>query len=213
MAKNKNIILAFCWSHVRRDFLGVAKDRPQHEAWAFEWIKDIANLYHLNSLRLEVLNKPETFALRDKSLRMAVEQMSLKWDSELKDKGTALAQQKVLESLKNHWEGLTVFVEHPEIPMDNNEAERLERTPVLGRKNFYGSGALWSGDMAAVLFSIFQTLGLWNINQRLWTTAYLEACAANQGKAPENIRSFLPWNMSSVQLKALLLEPESSDSS
>lgn len=208
MAKNRNIILAFCWSHVRRDFLAVAKDRPEHEAWAFEWIKDIANLYHLNHLRLEVLNKHEAFAQRDKSLRMAIEQMSQKRDSELKSEGTKYAQLKVLESLKNHWEGLTVFVEYPDVPMDNNEAERLERTPVLGRKNFYGSGALWSGEMAAVLFSIFQTLGLWNINPRLWLTAYLEACAANQGNAPKDIHSYLPWNMSDKQRKALSLEPQ-----
>lgn len=213
MAKNKNIILAFCWSHVRRDFLGLAKDRPQHEVWAFEWIKEIANIYHLNHLRLEVLNTPEAFAQRDKSLRVAIEQMSQKRDSELKSEGTSRAQLKVLESLKNHWEGLTVFVEHPEVPMDNNEAERLERTPVLGRKNFYGSGALWSGEMAAVLFSIFQTLGLWNINPRVWLTAYLEACAANQGNAPKDIHSYLPWNMSTEQLKAFSLEPQTRDSS
>ena len=33
---------------------------------------------------------------------------------------------KVLESLGNHWTGLTVFVEHPEVPMDNNTAERSD---------------------------------------------------------------------------------------
>ena len=43
---------------------------------------------------------------------------------------------KVLESLGNHWTGLTVFVEHPEVPMDNNTAERSERGPVVGRKNY-----------------------------------------------------------------------------
>jgi hypothetical protein len=29
-------------------------------------------------------------------------------------------QHKVLQSLLDHWSGLTLFVEHPEIPMDNN---------------------------------------------------------------------------------------------
>jgi transposase len=92
--------------------------------------------------------------------------------------------------------------------MDNNKAERLERIPVVGRKNFYGSGAVWSGLLTAIMFSIFQTLGLWNINPRLWLTSFLEACAANQGKAPEDIRSFLPFNMTEEQRNALLLEPE-----
>ena len=97
--------------------------------------------------------------------------------------------------------------------MDNNKAEQKERIVVLGRKNFYGSGAIWSGQMTAILFSIFQTLALWNINPRLWLTAFLEACAVNQGKAPDNILSFLPWNMSQEQRKAFSLEPEIKDSS
>jgi hypothetical protein len=32
--------------------------------------------------------------------------------------------------------------------MDNNTAERAERGPVVGRKNYYGSGSLWSGQLA-----------------------------------------------------------------
>lgn len=215
MAKSSNIILAFCWAHVRRDFLGVAHDWPQQENWAMQWVDDISTLYHLNNLRLEVLDQPDEFAKRDIKLRYAIDQMAQKRDLELEDKKTHPARKKVLESLNNHWEGLTVFVDHPEIPMDNNEAERLERVPVLGRKNFYGSGSLWSGYLAAILFSIFQTLclGIWNINPRLWLTMYLKACAANDGKAPENIDRFLPWNMSDLELKELCLEPEVYDSS
>ena len=48
---------------------------------------------------------------------------------------------KTLESLQAHWQGLTVFVDHPDVPMDNNTAERVQRGPVVGRKNYYGSGA------------------------------------------------------------------------
>ena len=97
--------------------------------------------------------------------------------------GPAPGARKVLESLGNHWTGLTVFVEHPEVPMDNNTAERSERGPVVGRKNYYGSGSLWSGRLAAMMFSLFQTLCLWGLNPRLWLTAYLEACAQAGGRA------------------------------
>ena len=48
-------------------------------------------------------------------------------------------QKAQAESMKNHWKGLTLFVDHPEIPMDNNLAERELRGPVVGRKNFYGN--------------------------------------------------------------------------
>jgi hypothetical protein len=89
-----------------------------------------------------------------------------------------------------------VFVEHPEAPMDNNTAERAQRGPVVGRKNYYGSGAVWAGRLAAMMFSLLQTLCLWNLNPRAWLTAYLTACAEAGGVPPEDGERFLPWHMS-----------------
>ena len=79
--------------------------------------------------------------------------------------------------------------------MDNSEAERKMRGPAVGRKNYYGSGRIWSGQFAASLFSLFQTLLKWDVNPRQWVEEYLEACAENGGRAPEDSAAFLPWNM------------------
>jgi transposase len=112
-------------------------------------------------------------------------------------------QRKVLTSLHKHWVGLTVFVEHPEVPMDNNEAERRERGPVVARKNYYGSGALWSGRLAAMLFSLFQTLQVWGLDTAKWLTAYLSACAKAGGKPPPDLQGYLPWNMTTQERERL----------
>ena len=80
-------------------------------------------------------------------------------DAELGSPTLPKACKKVLRSLERHWEGLTVFLDHPEVAMDNNAAERALRGPVVGRKNYYGSGSRWSARLAAVLFTILQTLG------------------------------------------------------
>jgi transposase len=66
----------------------------------------------------------------------------------------------------------------------------------VARKNFYGSGSLWSGRLAATMFSLLATLAHWKINPRLWLTWYLENCAAAGGKAPKDIQPFLPWILS-----------------
>ncbi len=63
---------------------------------------------------------------------------------------------------------------------DNNYGEGLIRKPAAGRKNYYGSGAEWSGRMAMMLFSLFATLALWKINPRNWLTCYFAACALVQ---------------------------------
>jgi hypothetical protein len=69
------------------------------------------------------------------------------------------------------------FVDHPEVPMDNNKGEQSTRTPVTGRKNFYGTGSLWSSHLAAIMFSIFQTMVLCGLNNQHWLRSYLTACA------------------------------------
>ncbi|GAH96673.1 unnamed protein product, partial [marine sediment metagenome] len=35
------------------------------------------------------------------------------------------AQTAIMNSMKEHWEGLTLFVDNPEIPMDNNLADYI----------------------------------------------------------------------------------------
>lgn len=105
---------------------------------------------------------------------------------------------KVLRSLRRHWCGLTLFLDYPDIPLDNNAAERALRGGAVGRKNYYGSGSQWSVDLTESLFSIFATLEAWQINVRTWLSDYLDYCASNGGKAPEKeeIKDWMPWNMS-----------------
>jgi transposase len=194
--KEGRIVLAFCWAHVRRDFVTVARTWPGQEGWALGWVERIGQVYRLNDERLAAREEPAPFAAADARLRAAVTALAAQGEAELRDAPLHPARRRVLESLGEHWTGLTVFVEHPEVPMDNNTAERAQRGPVVGRKNYYGSGAVWAGRLAAMLFSLLQTLCLWNLNPRAWLTAYLTACAASGGAVPEDVERFLPWNLS-----------------
>jgi transposase len=211
--KDGLIVLAFCWAHVRRDFLELARSWPTQEEWALGWVARIGGLYQANDARLEVLDQPTAFAVKDRHVRQHVEAMATQARQELADPAIHPARQAVLESLQGHWEGLTVFVDHPEVPLDNNRAERVERGPVVGRKNYYGSGSVWSGRLAALLFSLFQTLCLWNLNPRAWLSAYLQACADAGGQAPPEPGRLLPWNLSEHQRQEWALEPLPDNSS
>ena len=216
--KDGSIVLAFCWAHVRRDFLRVEQGSPEHAVWASAWVERIGLLYHLNDQRLEASESAALPPLRteaEQRLRDHVEVMAQQRDDELAQPQLPMAKSKVLESLKNHWSGLTVFVNQPDVPLDNNTAERAQRGPVVGRKNYYGSGAVWSGRLAATLFGLFQTLSLANLNPHLWLTAYLNACAAAGGKAPADAVNFLPWNLSDDQKREWSndREPPSTDTS
>src|SRR5262249_46652788 len=66
------IVLAFCWAHVRRDFLRMARSWPDQKAWALDWVEQIGTLYHLNDERLKVRDDAAAFAVADFALRAAV---------------------------------------------------------------------------------------------------------------------------------------------
>ena len=189
------LLLAFCWAHVRRDFVGVGKSWTELTPWALEWLRRIQHLYHVNRERLQHPPRSAKFQEQDALLRHAVEAMQVETAAELSDSKLRQPCRKVLESLQEHWTGLVRFVDDPRIPMDNNASERAGRGPAVARKNFYGSGSLWSGRLAAAMFSLLATLAQWKINPRLWLTWYFESCAAAGGKSPDDIQQFLPWNL------------------
>ena len=218
------IVLAFCWAHVRRDYLDAGRSFTELESWALEWKANIGALYHHNKLRLahwdktraldeqspefqhhhQVLNETlqsmhhEATRLAEQDVNEAsVNDLGNQDDDTIRtlSKSARKHQRKVSQSLLNHWQGLTVFMDHPQVPLDNNLAENIIRGPVTGRKNYYGSGSLNSAALAATVFSVFQSLELWSIPVRRWLTGYLQACAENAGRPPADITAFLPWSL------------------
>ena len=202
--KEGQIELAFCWAHVRRDFLEVLTGYATLDTWVVSWLEEIRELYRLNEARREGLtapssNQPTADTVQEQQLREHVAHLAQRRDDELQQADLHPACTKVLTSLHKHWSGLTVFLDHPQVPLDNNTAERAERGPVVARKNYYGSGALWSGRLAAMMFSLLQTLASWKLCPLRWLTAYLTACAEAGAKPPENAATFLPWNLTAEQ--------------
>lgn len=208
--KAGNIVLAFCWAHVRRDFVKVGKNWPHLKEWALLWLRHIRDLYRQQRERLRHPAGSTELATADTALRQRIAAMQTQAATELADLSLHISCRKVLTSLQDHWTGLTRFVDDVRIPLDNNASERKVRGPAVGRKNYYGSGALWSGRLAAMLFSLFATLELAKVNVRKWLTWYLQSCAEVGGKAPKDVTPFLPWNMSEERRRELVIEPADS---
>jgi transposase len=202
-----NVVLVFCWAHVRRDFVRLGKGWPEHKEWALAWLRRIRNLYHHHRQRRVSSAGSVEFTSADVAVRQTVAAMQAQAQAELADPKLPTPCRNALVSLLEHWDGLTHFVDDLRIPLDNNASERQVRGPALGRKNYYGSGALWSGRLAAMLFSLFATLNLSQINIRKWLTWFLQSCAENGGQAPVDIDPFLPWKMSEEKRREMILDP------
>jgi transposase len=202
-----NVVLVFCWAHVRRDFVKLGKGWPEHKEWALAWLRRIRDLYRYHRQRRVSPAGGAEFTAADIALRQTVAAMQVQARAELADPNLPTPCRNVLVSLREHWDGLTRFVDDLRIPLDNNASERQARGPALGRKNYYGSGALWSGRLAAMLFSLFATLALSKINIRKWLTWFLQSCAENGGQVPADIDPFLPWKMSDEKRREMALDP------
>ena len=196
---------AWCWAHVRRDFIRLKDGYPEQASLAEHWIDNIRQLYQLNKARLSEEAESEEFLKQEQKLKDLLDCMKEEFSQALKEASLHAGVRKVFESLERHWAGLRLFADLPGIPMDNNASERALRQPVIARKASYGSGSKWSGEFAATMFSLFQTLEKNKADPRLWLIEYLKACARNKGQPPDDLSPHIPWDEKPLKLQPELL--------
>lgn len=155
--------LAFCWAHVRRKFFEAQKFAPACK----EVLELIGRLYAIEA------DLPPWYALTAEARQAALAQRLTVRQQQCAPlvaqiKAWALAQRappgsafrKALEYMLGLWSGLSVFLSHPEVPLDNNHVERQLRDMVLGRKNHYGSKSQRGTEVAALFYSLIETARL-----------------------------------------------------
>jgi transposase len=186
----------WCWAHVRRYFVRAGDAHPDLQAWTAAWLERIGALYRAH--RALAATAPA-----DPQRAAAAEQFDTALaaiDTERRAQTATAhlmhpAAVKVLATLNREWDGLARHRDHPELPLDNNSAERALRGPVVGRKNFYGSGSKTSAELASRVWTITATAERAGLNPLAYLGAYLDQCAQAGGTPPTGaaLDRFLPW--------------------
>ena len=197
------------WSHMRRDFIHCAAGQVRLTPWCERWIGRIALLYRLNEERLTRYDpgaerQNAAFARAQGKLKNALEGLFAQARGELAVLPAQAREGKALRSLLNHREGLSVFLERPWVPMDNNQAERVLRGPVIGRRLSFSSDSEAGARLTAMMYSVLGTLSSNDIDPLRWLDAWLTACAENGGRAPGDLSAWLPWSMGAQRRRALI---------
>lgn len=74
------------------------------------------------------------------------------------------------------WDGgLLRFLDDPNVPLDNNGAERCLRGVVVGRKNHYGSRSLRGTEVASLLYSLIESAKLAGVGPHTYLRAATNA--------------------------------------
>ena len=202
------IVIAYCWAHQKREFEDALTKYPQDQElkpWVEIWITKISLLYDVNDERIKHTKDSYDFNQYHNKLIDILNWMEKEIE---KQQYTHPAQIEIMTSMKQHWSGLTLFVQHPEIPMDNNPCERALRPIVLGINNYWGNCSIWGGQLLAAMHSIIQTCLLHRISPRSYLIYYFEECTKRNSAYDENeIDLFLPHKLSE-EIKQKLKIPE-----
>lgn len=151
---------ANCNAHARRYFF---KPRIKYKEAEF-YLEHYHQIYQLNA---DGKGKPlnEVLELRSQ-MKSHFEAMKTRAMEELPRYPSANQYGKALSYFLGNYDGLTLFLDEPDVPIDNNAQERLLRNHVIGRKTWYGTHSERGAETAAVLFSIVETCKLNQINPR-----------------------------------------------
>jgi transposase len=155
-----SIVHVYCNAHARRKFVQLPDEMAAEAEFFKKWYRRI---YRLESLTKKYPDHCRKIRAR---MRKHFEKMR---DRCLRDKGGYSNKSKYGEAMNyflNHYDEFVRFIDNPELPIDNNPAERLLRSAVIGRKTWYGTHSKRGAETAAILFSIMESCKLNQVNPR-----------------------------------------------
>lgn len=151
---------AYCNSHARRYF---RKSWPKYKEAEF-YLDHFHEIYRLND---ESKGQPPDRVLElRREMRLRFGAMRLKAIDEMPSYPGQSKYGKALNYFLCNYEGLTLCLDHVDVPLDNNSQERLLRNHVVGRKTWYGTHSERGALTAAILFTLVETCKLNHVNPR-----------------------------------------------
>lgn len=187
--KQNGVTLLSCMTHARRYFIearGGFKDRADY------FIAQVQGLYHLEEeLRQSKASPDEIFAKRQE-VAMPILKHLHQWLKENINQVTPTSSiGKAIGYALNRWDKLMIYAQNGSLLIDNNPIENQIRPVAIGRKNYLFCGSHESAQRAAIMYSLFGTCKLNNINPQDWLLDVLQRLP---NRKANNIDDLLPQN-------------------
>ena len=156
----KELIAIFCNAHSRRKFCDALPSTPEAEYFILRY----KQIYAIEN-ELKLLSSGRRKKARRK-IRTILKRMKKRAETFKKCFSSKSGMGKACSYFIKNFEGLSFFTFNISLPIDNNHAERLLRSPVVGRKTWLGTHSEQGAETAAILFSIMQSCRLNKVNPR-----------------------------------------------
>lgn len=140
-----------CWAHLTRDGHKLMEDNP-NDADVACWVKAVKEVYE----------RAKAFGSENAKARWCARVLFEEEIHGLVEPhlGRDVPQRLLAERLEKHLSELFVFVEQPEVPSDNNGAERALRPAVIARKVCGGTRSEKGSETKMTLMTLF---GTWKV--------------------------------------------------
>jgi transposase len=153
----KPVLLAGCWAHARRGFYEALDHAAKEAAWI------LVQIGHLYEIERRLRRQQAGPALRD-AYRISqstpicrrIHRVLQRWHLTRRFLPKSSMGKAVSYAL-GQWESLEVYLQEPEIEIDNNLVENAIRPTALGKKNWLFFGDAEAGERSAIIYSIIES--------------------------------------------------------
>jgi transposase len=194
LAERREVVLAFCWAHVRRRFYELAAAGPA--PIASEALIRIADLYAVEK-EIRGRTAGERRAVRQEKSKAILNELEpwLRTKLDLISQKTKLAE--AIRYALSRWVGLSRFVDDGRIEIDSNVVERAIRPIALNRKNALFAGSDGGGEHWAIVASLIETCKLNGIDPQAYLVGVITKIV--NGHPNSRIDDLLPWAYPAAQ--------------
>lgn len=181
-----------CYAHARRKFLD-AIPKGKKEGKAYEAFMLIEKMYSIEKKIQETADSLEEIKKqRQEKIKPILEALLSHLENINPLPGSHL--ETAVKYVMNRKDQLSIFIDNPEVAIDNNRAERAVKPFVMARKNFLFADTELGAEASATVFSIIETAKMNNLD----VFGYLNHLLTEIPKFGDNptkkqIESVLPW--------------------
>lgn len=191
--KRPAITLMHCMAHARRKFTESLDSDPVRAQYMLEQMQA---LYAIERRIKEEAMAPEQLLALRKSEAVPLLTAIKAWM--LAELPKVLPKSPIGQAIAYslpRWDKLSIYTSDAKLHIDNNPVERAIRPIALGRKNYLFAGSHDAAQRSAMIYSLFSTCTLHNINPYNWLKDVLERM---HNYTMNNLHELLPQNWKPV---------------
>lgn len=186
--RRQDIVLAHCWSHVRRKFFDLAKGGSA--PIANEALARIGQLYAIEA-DIAGQDPAQRLAVRREKAAPLIKGLKTWLEATLHKLPGASPMAGVIRYSLSRWDGLTWFLEDGRVELDTNPVERAMRPIALNRKNALFAGSDVGAEHWAILASLIECCKLAGANPDAYLTDVLTRLV--DGHLQSRLAELTPW--------------------